>query len=169
MKLKPRLHYFALFLLLPQPAFACGLGLAELGLGALVAMLGIAFFVALPAVPVWGAKRLWEAISGSAPEAGVFSVSSAVMAVALAAYGVFVIPSFRDLFADFGANLPVQTSFVLEQNYLLLAPGILLALLVYLYKGKPRSERLHAGFLMGESALLCLTLWALYSPIFKMC
>ncbi len=168
MKLRPLARYLVL-MLLPQPAFACGLGLAGWGLASLVAMLGIAFFVAVPAVPVWGAKKLWKAISGSAPEVGVFSVSSAVMAVVLAACGVFVIPSFRSLFARFGADLPAQTSFILEQNYLLLAPGILLAVLVYRYRGKPRSEGVHAAFLAGESAVLCLTLWALYSPIFQTC
>lgn len=153
-------------LLAPGCAFACdGVVAGSLVAGVIAAALTFTCVVA----PVWGAKQAWKWAARGAPQFGVFSVSSGILALVLAAVGAFLVPQFRALFASFGADLPASALIVMQYNYLLLMPGIVLVLMAYRLRSVPGRERFFVAFLAGESALLCLTLWALYSPVVKMC
>ena len=81
--------------------------------------------------------------------------------------GVRVIPSFEDMFADFGASLPWLTMMVLERGWPVV--GLLVDLAGFACAFIP-PRWLWLGFALAtvSALLLVVTGMALYAPIFEM-
>jgi type II secretory pathway component PulF len=132
------------------------------------------------------------ASEAAASEAGAAPPPSAVTSVLIALSVVFaaldfaaiggwlllgwqVTPSFRGMFADFGAALPTATRLVIDPAYglgmavamaLALGGMVLAAVLVSLRPAGWAS--LLGALLVANLAALGVTVWALYLPIFAM-
>ncbi len=157
------------FILWPCFAFAgggeevvdCSGGLPSGVSAFFLTMFGIALLIAL----VSGLQLLWMEASGSRRvRFRVATLASMITSLVLGFIGTFAGSPFPNVFDSFG-NLPGATQFVLDARYFLWLPAVLLLLLFWRTKGSPHQNRFVLCFLVGEAALLCLTLWALYLPI----
>jgi hypothetical protein len=98
----------------------------------------------------------------------VFALTSVLLGIILGLLGTFVVPNFKVVFESFGADLPTLTKLVLDFRYFLWAPLFLIAISWQLLRAhKARGIYYQVCFLV-ETLLLCLVLWALYYPIFKL-
>jgi type II secretory pathway component PulF len=82
----------------------------------------------------------------------------------------YVVPRFEELFADFGADLPAFTKFVLNVHdyfFLLALPGFIGNVLIHNFKNSSGWWLVGFTGLMGI-ALIPLTIIAMYLPIFEM-
>lgn len=70
----------------------------------------LAFAILMPLVLVLneGAQALWKAAFKTQPPFSLYSVAALVVALLLAAYGVFAIPKFAMVFAAWGDSLPTR-------------------------------------------------------------
>ena len=99
-----------------------------------------------------------------------------VWSLVIYAYIVFVIPSFEELFAGFGAELPAVTTFVFEYGRLsaLLAP-ISIILLVSMWRKRTAATndkardfvRVVIAFVVSM-VIGSVAVYGLYMPIFEM-
>lgn len=99
-----------------------------------------------------------------------------VWSIAIYAYIVIAVPSFRELFAGFGADLPSLTAFVIKYSWLcvVLTPLSIIPL-VALWR-KRSSETVEKGrdfkrviiAFMISVVIGNVTVYGLYLPIFKM-
>jgi type II secretory pathway component PulF len=99
-----------------------------------------------------------------------------VWSIAIYAYIVMAVPSFRELFAGFGADLPSLTAFVIKYSWLcvVLAPLSIIPL-VALWR-KRSSENIDKGrdfkrviiAFMISVVIGNVSVYGLYLPIFKM-
>jgi len=99
------------------------------------------------------------------------------VSVAIYAYLVVAIPSFRDLFQGFGAELPAPTRWLLQYydaaTILLVGSGVLLGLLIYskIRGNDPLLQNLSRAStwcFMISVAFVFFALIAIYLPVFKM-
>lgn len=85
--------------------------------------------------------------------------------------GLRIAPAFRDMFADFGAALPLPTRLVIHPAYgLAVATGFTAALVAAaLLRIRPGQRAAMLGaLLVVHCAAFGATAWALYLPIFQM-
>ncbi len=130
----------------------------------------LAFAILMPAVLVLneGAQALWKVAFKTQPPFSLYSVAALVVALLLAAYGVFAVPKFSVVFAAWGEALPAQTWLLMNYSYLLPLVSILSLCMLYLLRKNAERERYFAAMLAGELALVVLIIWAQQSPIFDM-
>ncbi len=130
----------------------------------------LAFAILMPVVLVLneGAQALWKAAFKTQPPFSLYSVAALVVALLLAAYGVFAIPKFAAVFAAWGDSLPTQTRWLMDYSHLLPLVFILSLCMLYLLRKNAQRERYFAAMLAGELALAVLIIWAQQSPIFEM-
>jgi len=100
-----------------------------------------------------------------------------LVSAAIYAYLLVAIPSFRDLFQGFGAELPAPTRWLLQNYYaatiLLVGSGVLLGLLIYSKIGgnDPLLQylsRASTWCFMISAAFVLFVVIAIYLPVYKM-
>ena len=102
------------------------------------------------------------------------SIGATLLSVVLGMIGSFVIPAFLDVFASFGADLPVPTLFMIAaRNYLWLATLVATVLWMTWWRYRERigfRRQILVGFLiLGAFDMIVAgaVTWAMYSP--QMC
>lgn len=94
---------------------------------------------------------------------------STVTAAIVTVIGVQVIPDFAEVFAGFGASLPVLTRVVVSGYPLVWLAPVLVALQGWIGPGGPHRHRLAAVLGMATPILVGpAILFGLYLPIFRM-
>ena len=115
----------------------------------------------------FGRTRLWVLL---------LSTFLIVWCLAIYAYIVLTAPSFQELFAGFGAELPMLTALVLDYSRLAVVPALVsLAPLVLIWRhrtseahSKARDLTLVVVAFTVSIVLGSIAVYGLYLPIFKM-
>lgn len=83
--------------------------------------------------------------------------------------GIFIIPTFEELYRSFGVDIPVLTKVVLSTHKYWLGLSLIPIPLVYLSEQSKKWQAIIVFFLLALAILLIpLTIVALYLPIYEL-
>ncbi len=132
-----------------------------------VAFIAIVVTIAVLTFIVWTVQKIFfsDSVAGRGRWFSAFLASAVITSLFLGSIGTFAVPAYSNLFATFGVELHTPTKFLVSARHALWLPAVLLLLSPRLPNRRFHNTRFLATFLVGESFLLLLVLWAIYLPI----
>ena len=103
------------------------------------------------------------------------TIGTSLLSLCLGLFGSFAMPSYAELFAGFGTEIPSPTLFALSHGRWLWLPSLATVLVWLKWFGAKRNKKTRKQYLLlftsigvANIAVMAGEIWAMYLPIFNM-